>query len=73
MLPSWMKPRSRLGKWLDRKGLNQEWLSKETGISSNSISDLCSGGVESPRSVTRSKIIKALRRVDPNVSASDFW
>lgn len=73
MYPSWMKERSRLGKLLDRKGIAQEWLAKETGISNNSISDLCSGVVGNPRSITRTKIIKALRQVDPNVSASDFW
>ncbi|WP_369127152.1 helix-turn-helix domain-containing protein [Paenibacillus antri] len=68
-----MKERSNLGKFLDRKGISQEWLVKRTGISRNSISDLCDGTVENPRSVTRSKIIKALREIDPHVSASDFW
>lgn len=69
----WMKSRSRLGKWMDRNGVTQEWLSKETGISRNSISDLCDGTVENPRSLTRSKVIKALRKVDENVHVSDFW
>lgn len=73
MYPNWMKERSRLGKWLDRKGLSQEWLSKETGISNNSISDLCSGKVTNPRSSTRVTIIKALSQIDPNVSAQEFW
>jgi predicted transcriptional regulator len=73
MFPSWIKSRSRLGKWLDRKGVTQEWLVKETGISRSSISDLCDDTVSSPRSETRSRIIKTLRQVDPNVSASDFW
>jgi hypothetical protein len=73
MFPSWMKSRSRLGKWLDRKGITQEWLLMETGLNRSSISDLCDGTVENPRSETRVKIIKALRKVDPNVSASEFW
>lgn len=72
MLP-WMKSRSRLGKWLDRKGLTQEWLVKETGLSRNSISDLCDGTVSNPRSATRSRIVKALQKVDPDVSASELW
>jgi predicted transcriptional regulator len=58
---------------LDRKGVTQEWLVKETGISQSSMSDLCDGTVDSPRSETRSKITRALRQVDPNVSALDFW
>jgi len=68
-----MKNRSRLGKWIDRKGITQEWLTEVTGLSRNAISDLCDGTVENPRSVTRAKIIKALRQVDPDVSASEFW
>jgi len=73
MFPSWMKERSRLGKWIDRKEITQEWLVKITGLSRNAISDLCDGTVNNPRSATRAKIIKALRQVDPNVSASDLW
>ncbi|WP_082595394.1 helix-turn-helix domain-containing protein [Paenibacillus sp. Soil750] len=68
-----MKERSRLGKWIDRKNLTQEWLMKETGLNRSSISDLCDGTVNRPRSSTRSKIIKALQKVDSSVSASDFW
>lgn len=73
MIPSWMKGRSTLGEWLDRHKVSQEWLVNETGLSRNSVSDLCDGTVKSPRSATRVKIIKALRKVDPNVSAYDFW
>jgi predicted transcriptional regulator len=72
MLP-WKKSRSKLGEWMDRRGLTQEWLAKETGISSNSISDLCSGVAKSPRSSSRAKIINSLRKIDPDVSAFDFW
>ena len=73
MFPEWMKNRSRFGKWIDRKGVTQEWLVKETGLSRNAVSDLCDGTVENPRSATRSIIIKALRQIDPNVSATEFW
>lgn len=73
MFPSWMKERSRLGKWIDRKGITQEWLVQETGLNRSSISDLCDGTVESPRSSTRTKIINALQKVEPSVSAADFW
>jgi predicted transcriptional regulator len=72
MLP-WKKSRSSLGEWIDAKKIAQEWLAKETGLSRNAISDLCDGTVERPRSSTRSKIIKALQKVDPSVSAADFW
>ena len=73
MFPSWMKERSRLGKWLDRHNKSQEWLAKATGISNNSISDLCSGATNNPRSATRSKIIKALQEVDPSIRADQYW
>lgn len=69
----WRKSRSRLGKWLDNNNVKQEWLAKETGLNRNTISDLCDGTVDRPRSPTRSKIIKALSKVNSYVNASDFW
>lgn len=69
----WIKTRSKLGKWIDRKGITQEWLVKESGLSRNSISDLCDGTVSSPRSTTRTKIVKALQQKDPNLSVFDLW
>lgn len=69
----WRKTRSRLGKWLDDNEVSQEWLSKETGLNRNTISDLCDGTVDRPRNATRLKIIKALRQVDASVSATEFW
>jgi hypothetical protein len=58
---------------MDRKKVSQEWLSNETGISRNTISELCGNIDYVPRGTTRTKIIAALRKVDPSVSAAAFW
>ncbi|WP_375295264.1 helix-turn-helix domain-containing protein [Paenibacillus sp.] len=68
-----MKPRTRLGKWMDDNGVHQNWLEKKTGLSPNTVSELCNNKDYIPRTNTRSKVIRALREVDPGVSAGDFW
>ena len=72
MLP-WKKTRTRLGHWIDKNKVTQEWLVKATGFDRNTISALCGDIEYNPRNTTRTKIIKALRQIDPNVSASEFW
>lgn len=69
----WRKQRTSLGRWIDNRGITQDWLVGKTGLNKSSISDLCNDEDYVPRNATRTKIIKALRQVDPNVSASDFW
>ena len=71
MIP-WKKPRSKLGSWMDQNKVSQEWLRKETGLNKSTISELCSEDC-SPHNETRRNIIKALRKIDPLVSASEFW
>jgi hypothetical protein len=72
-LISWRKRRSQLGAWMDRNKVTQDWLVQKTGLSRNTLTELCGDPNYIPRNATRSTIIKALRQVDPNVSASDFW
>lgn len=67
------KPRTKLGKWIDRRGIKQEWLIKKTGIGRNTITWACGDVGYMPSGKTMQKIIKALREVDPSVSASQFW
>ncbi|MGG1600969.1 helix-turn-helix domain-containing protein [Paenibacillus naphthalenovorans] len=67
------KKRSRLGKWLDRHGKTQEWLIRESGLGRNTIMDLANDGGRSPNARTMQKILNALRTIDPNVKADDFW
>ncbi|MEF3309327.1 helix-turn-helix transcriptional regulator [Paenibacillus sp. GYB004] len=67
------KPRTKLGEWMDSRGIKQTWLEEKTAYSKNTISAVCNNSEYTPNLKTIQKIIKALREVDPSVSASDFW
>jgi predicted transcriptional regulator len=66
------KQRGKLGKWLDKRGIKQEWLVKETNLSRNTISDICKGR-RTPTTPTLKKLMKALRKVDYNAKVDDFF
>ncbi|CAM3463457.1 XRE family transcriptional regulator [Brevibacillus invocatus] len=67
------KKRSRLGKWLDSNDLTQGWLCSESKLNKATISRLCASDDNMPNLKTIQKILKALRKVDPNVKQDDFW
>jgi predicted transcriptional regulator len=68
------KKRSKLGKWLDRNNLTQEWLVRKAGVGRSTIQDLTSGDNErEPTTRTIKKIMKAIKEVDPAVKVDDFW
>lgn len=67
------KPRSNLGKWLDKKGLEQRDLAKVSKVSENTISKACKDKDYIPGPGTIKKILKAIRQRDPNAKMSDFW
>jgi predicted transcriptional regulator len=67
------KPRSKLGKFLDSRGISQEWLASKTDISRNTISKITSDKSYSPRLTTIKKIMKAIREVDPGAKPEDFF
>lgn len=67
------KPRTRLGKWLDARGITQEWLVSKTKISRNTISKIASDKEYSPTLPTVKKLMKAIREVDPAAKADDFF
>lgn len=68
------KSRSRLGKFIDQRGITQDQLSKMSKTSRNTISALCHGGKSSgPYEATQIKIISALRKAGYDVRPEDFW
>ncbi|PLR65989.1 helix-turn-helix transcriptional regulator [Bacillus sp. UMB0893] len=68
------KQRSRLGKWLDKRGISQEWLMKKSKVSRNTISKLASGTNEyEPSLGTIKKLMSAIRQVDPGAKTDDFF
>ncbi|MED1850373.1 helix-turn-helix transcriptional regulator [Brevibacillus borstelensis] len=62
-----------LGKWLYERGIKQQWLINETGISRSTISDACSKEGRYPSYPVMVKIVAALKRIDPTVSIETFW
>jgi predicted transcriptional regulator len=66
------KPRSKLGKWLDDRGISQEWLVKKSQVSRNTISELAAGKRE-PAIGTVKKIMRAIKEVDPGAKPDDFF
>ncbi|MBD8138494.1 helix-turn-helix transcriptional regulator [Peribacillus frigoritolerans] len=66
------KPRSKLGRWLDDRGISQEWLIKTSKVSRTTISELCADKRE-PTLGTIKKIMKAIRQVDPGARSEDFF
>ena len=67
------KTRTRLGKWLDRKGLEQKDLEKASKVSHKTISKACNEKDYIPSSGVMKKILKAIREHDPNAKMNDFW
>lgn len=67
------KPRSLLGDWLDKRGIKQEWLAKESGITNSTISNAASKQGHMPTYQNMVKIITVLKRIDPTVSIETFW
>lgn len=66
------KPRSKLGNWLDDKGLKQKWLMTETNLNKNTISKLCSDN-SPPKVETMKVVLNSLRKIDSNLQVNDFW
>ncbi|MEU2589684.1 helix-turn-helix transcriptional regulator [Alkalihalobacillus sp. NPDC078783] len=67
------RPRSKLGKWLDKRGVSQQWLAETSGVSRSTISTLCTDDDYEPSSKTIKKVIKALKILDADITASFFF
>ena len=67
------KPRSKFGKWIDKRGINQSWIAKKASVSKGTVSQLASDDNRVPTLNNAKKIIKALQSAEYNVDYSDFW
>lgn len=68
------KPRSLLGKFIDKIGLKQRDLEEAANLSRNEVIKLCDGKTyRNPYPETKQKVISALRRKGHDVRADDFW
>ncbi|MDX8366800.1 helix-turn-helix domain-containing protein [Cytobacillus sp. IB215665] len=61
-------------KWLDKSGISQQWLSKSSGVGRTAISNLTQGNsVHTPNAQAIKKIMKAIKKIDPNAKVDDFF
>ncbi|MCU5253403.1 XRE family transcriptional regulator [Bacillus cereus] len=65
--------RTPLGKFLDKHRIEQEWLVRKSGLGRNTVGDLANKPDRSPTRKTMQKILKVLRKFDPEIKADDFW
>lgn len=73
LFASTKRKRSFLGRFLDREGLTQEWLIKESRVSRNTISRLCTNKDYTPHIKTAQAIIKALNKNGYKTKLTDFF
>jgi predicted transcriptional regulator len=72
--PGLGRNRTKLGKFIDNRGISQGELAKSADKSRNTIADLCDGDKQiSANEDTQIKIISALRRRGYDVRPEDFW
>ncbi|MED4783424.1 transcriptional regulator [Brevibacillus choshinensis] len=67
------KTRTKLGEWLDERGIKQQWLIKESGLSKSTISNATSKLDHYPHYLNMSKIVEALKKIDASVTNETFW
>ncbi len=67
------KKRSKLGKFIDKNGYSQEDLMKVAKIGRSTASRVCADPDYSPTANTIKKIMKAVRKIDPNAKVDDFF
>ncbi|ASV70162.1 MULTISPECIES: helix-turn-helix domain-containing protein [Cytobacillus] len=69
------KNRSKLGEFLDSKGISQSWLANKSNISRNTINDLCDGKSDrAPTTRTIKKIMSVINKeIDSNKKPNDFF
>ncbi|WNF36386.1 helix-turn-helix transcriptional regulator [Bacillaceae bacterium IKA-2] len=67
------KPRSKFGKWIDKRGIKQGWIAKKASVSKAMISQLAISDDRVPTLNNAKKIIKALKSAEYSVDYSDFW
>lgn len=67
------KPRTKFGKWVDKKGLTQRDIAKEAKLSGTTVSSMCSDPEYSPKIETWVKIKRALQTFGYDVDRKDFF
>lgn len=67
------KPRSKFGKWMDRKGVSQKEVAKKAKVSEMTLTWMCSDRDHMPRISTWVKVQRALKSMGYDVDRDDFF
>jgi predicted transcriptional regulator len=68
------KPKTKLGKKLEKMGISNSWLQEKTKLNKNTITQLTSNSDYSPKQSTIKKIISVIRKeIDPNAKVDDWF
>ncbi|WJE67254.1 helix-turn-helix transcriptional regulator (plasmid) [Bacillus mycoides] len=67
------KNRTKLKKWLDRQGIEQQELATKSKVSVQTISKACRDIDYIPKPDIMKKILNTIRKIDPHAKINDFW
>jgi putative transcriptional regulator len=68
------KPRSKFGKFLDKNGITQQDIVRESGVNRGSVSRVCQGDAFKPSMKNGVKLLKAIKKLTgKTVDYDDFW
>ncbi|MBX9971021.1 helix-turn-helix domain-containing protein [Priestia aryabhattai] len=67
------RKRSKLGRFLEKKGYKQSELSKTANLNRNTVAKIYNDSNYIPSGTTIKKVMKALRNLDPSLKAEDFF
>lgn len=67
------KPRSKFGKWLDRKGIEQIDVAKKAKLSEMTLTRMCNDSGHMPRISTWVKVQRALKSMGYDVDRDKFF
>lgn len=67
------KPQSKLGKFIAKHGYTIQDLSEVSKVNRNTVGKICSDSNYLPSAKTIKKIMTAIRKLDPNAKADDFF
>lgn len=67
------KPRSKFGKWMDKRGVSQKEVAKKAKVSEMTLTRMCSDRDHMPRISTWVKVQRALKSMGYDVDRDDFF
>jgi predicted transcriptional regulator len=67
------KPRSKFGRFLDRKGIEQKEVAEKAKVSEMTLTRMCNDSGHSPRISTWVKIQRALKSMGYEVDRDKFF